>query len=161
MSMQSNRVSPGQALLVACVALIVALSGTAVAAGIVTNARHANRADLATRALNADRLQGRSAVQIAAAGAQAGAQLAGPASTAAGLVTVKTSPAGRVPAAGTATFSISCDGGAKVVGGGYSTDSPMLVLQSYPASDTTWSVRLVNVDNSAAHDVGVYATCLR
>ena len=36
--------------------------------GIVANARHAGKADLATRALNADKLQGRTAVQIAAGG---------------------------------------------------------------------------------------------
>src|SRR5438132_704990 len=59
---------PSPALVVACIALIVALSGTAVAAGIVANARHANKADLATRALNADKVGGKTAVQIAASG---------------------------------------------------------------------------------------------
>jgi hypothetical protein len=161
MSRKYKPALPQPALVVACLALAVALSGPAVAAGIVANARHANRADIAARALSADRLQGRTAVQIATAGAQAGAQLPGPASTARSLDAVKTVSAGEVSPGGTQTFVISCDEGAKVMGGGYSTDSPMLVLHSYPSSDTTWSVALVNTDTQAAHSVSLYATCLK
>ena len=55
MSERTKRALPSPALVIACIALVVSLSGTAVAAGIVANARHANRADLAARALNSDK----------------------------------------------------------------------------------------------------------
>jgi len=152
---------PSPALVVACIALIVALSGTAVAAGIVANARHANKADLATRALNADKVGGKTAVQIAAAGAEAGAQLPGPASTAAGLVTGKTQSGGQIAAQQSATLVISCDGGAKIMGAGVSSDGPVLTFDSYPTSDTSWTFNLANLDDTAAHSVSLYATCLK
>ncbi len=152
---------PSPALVVACVALIVALSGTAVAAGIVANARHAAKADLAIRALNADKVGGKTAVQIAAAGAEAGAQLPGPASTAAGLVTVKTQSGGQIAAQQSSTQVISCDGGAKIMGAGFSSDGPVFNFNSYPTSDTTWTFELANPDTSAAHNVSLYATCLK
>ena len=152
---------PSPALVVACIALIVALSGTAVAAGIVANARHANKADLATRALNADKLGGKTAVQIASAGAAAGAQLPGPASTAASLVTVKTQVAGQIAAGKGGAFTISCDGGAKIMGAGFSSDGPVFNFNSYPSGDTTWTLELANGDDAAAHNVSLYATCLK
>ncbi len=152
---------PSPALIVACLALVVALSGTAVAAGIVANARHANKADLATRALNADKVGGKTPVQIAAAAAQAGAQLPGPASTAAGLLVVKTQSGGQVAAQRNGTFAISCDTGAKIMGAGFSSDGPVINFNSYPTSDTTWTFELVNLDDAAAHNVSLYATCLK
>jgi len=152
---------PGPALVVACIALIVALSGTAVAAGIVANARHANKADLATRALNADKVGGKTALQIAAAGAQAGAQLPGPASTAAGLIIVKTQSGGQIAAQHSATLVISCDAPAKIMGAGFSSDGPVFNFNSYPTSDTTWTFELANPDDAAAHNVSLYATCLK
>ena len=160
MSLSYLRALPQPALTVACLALGIALSGSAVAAGIVADARHAKRADIATRALSADKLQGRTAVQIATAGAQAGAQLPGPASTARSLDVLETGPAGQISAGATQTFVISCDEGAKVMGGGFSADGPMLVLRSYPSSDATWSVELANTDAKATHSVNLYATCL-
>jgi hypothetical protein len=158
------RALPSPALVIACVSLAVALSRTAVAAGIVANAAHANKADLAKRALNADKIGGKTPTQVAAASlaaANAAAQQPGPASTAAGLTTIKTTSAGQIGPMNAGSFSISCDGGTKVMGGGYSTDSPMLVLQSYPSNDTTWNVQLVNIDDAAAHNVSLYATCLK
>ncbi len=152
---------PSPALVVACLALVVALSGTAVAAGIVANARHANKADLALRAINADKVGGKTALQIAAAGAQAGAQLPGPASSAAGLVTVKTQSGGQVAAQHDQTFVISCDSGAKIMGAGFSSDGPVINFNSYPTSDTTWTLDLANLDHTAAHNVSLYATCLK
>ena len=156
---RSKRELPSPALVVSGIALIVALSGTAAAAGIVANARHANKADLATRALNADKVQGRTAVQIAAAGAQAGAQLPGPASTAAGLLTVKTQLAAQIPAKSAATYSVSCDSGAKIMAGGFASPGPVHSFDSYPSSDTTWTLELANDDTSPA-DLTLYATCL-
>ena len=161
MSSKVKRALPSPALAVACLALGSALSGSAFAAGIVANARHADRADIATRALGADRLQGRTAVQIATAGAQAGAQLPGPASTARSLDLVETGPAGQIAAGATQSFAISCDDRARVMGGGFAADAGMLVLRSYPASETTWSVELTNTDAKASHSVSLYATCLK
>ena len=65
---------PSPATVLASIALFVALTGTAVAAGIVAKAKFA---------LNAGKLQGNTAAQVAA--------LPGPASSAASLVTVKSS----------------------------------------------------------------------
>ena len=148
------------ALAVACAALAISLSGTAVAAGIVANARHANRADLATRALNADRVQGRTAVQIAAAGAQAGAQLPGPASTVTGLITVKTQSAAQLAAKTTAAYAISCDGGARMLVGGYASPGAVHSFDSHPSGNSTWTLELANDDNAPA-DVTLYATCIK
>jgi len=155
-----QRALPGPALVVSCLALAVSLSGTAVAAGIVANARHANRADLAARALNSDKVQGRTAVQIAAAGALAGSQLAGPASTAAKLATVRTQPIAAVAPKTVASYTITCESGARILAGGFASPGPVRSYDSYPSSPTTWSLELVN-DGDAPADVTLYATCLR
>ena len=154
------RLLSNPALAVACLSLAVSLSGTAVAAGIVANARHANRADVATRSLNADRVQNRTAVQIAAAGAAAGAQLPGPASTASGLVTVKTQTAAPLPAKTTATYSIACDGSMRMVVGGYSSPGPVHSFDSHPAGENAWTLELAN-DDTAPAEVTLYATCIK
>lgn len=163
MPLQRPRSLPSPALVVACTALVVALSGTAVAAGIVAEARHAHRADLATRALDADRLQGRTATQIAVAGARAGAQLPGPASSAAGLVSLKTSTGAQLAAGQTGVFSVSCDAGARALSTGFAADIPGAVVESEasPAGLSSWTVRLTNVDAAAAHTVTLYAVCLK
>jgi len=78
---------PSPAFVVALVALFVALSGSAVAAGIVPLAKHARTADSATVAGNARHLGGKTAAQLAssmrgpqgAVGAQGPAGPAGPA----------------------------------------------------------------------------------
>ena len=154
------RLVSNPALAVACISLAVSLSGTAVAAGIVANARHADRADVAARALNADRVQNRTAVQIAAAGAAAGAQLPGPASTAASLVTVKTQTAAPLPAKTTATYSIVCDGSARMVAGGYSSPGPVHSFDSRPAGESAWTFELAN-DDTVPAEITLYATCLK
>jgi len=163
--MQRRWKLPSPAVVIASIALVAALSGTAVAAGVVPNARHANRADLAMRALSADKLQSKTAAQIVAAAAtqatSAAAQVPGPASSAAGLVTVKTQSAGQVAAQHDQTFVISCDGGAKIMGAGFSSDGPLINFDSYPTSDTSWTFDLANLDDSAAHSVSLYATCLK
>jgi hypothetical protein len=158
-----KRALPSPALVIACIALVVSLSGTAVAAGIVANARHANRADLAARALNSDKLQGKTAVQIAAAGAQAGAQLPGPTNSAAGLVSLKTQAGGQIAPNALSTLVISCDGGAKALSAGYSSDAPgaLIAFEESPSSDTTWALRIVNLDDQAAHSVTLYAICMK
>jgi hypothetical protein len=150
---------PSAALVVAMVALFVALGGTAGA--VVTAA-----VPLAKRALvadNAKKLGGESLAQLTAKTAQAvqaAAAAPGPASTAAGLVSTKTAT-GQIAAGGAQTFSVTCDAGQKVMGGGFTSDKLVLGLDSYPSSDTTWSFFLGNIDDSGAANVTVYATCLR
>src|SRR5262245_14822870 len=92
---------PSAALVVASLALTVALSGTAVAAGVVPLAKRALNADNAKHALVSDTAKKlgpqSSAALVQQAASQAATQAAtqagetpGPASTAAGLVVVKT-----------------------------------------------------------------------
>src|SRR5262245_40875855 len=109
---------PSAALVVAMIALFVALGGTAGA--VVTAA-----VPLAKRALvadNAKKLGGQTAGQITSqAATQAASQaatVAGPASTAASLITVKAAPFA-LSANGQGSFTATCDAGQKVVGGGY------------------------------------------
>jgi hypothetical protein len=78
---------PSPALVVAVAALFLALTGGAVAAGIVPLARHAHTADSATVARNAKHLGGKTAAEIAASvrgprGLQGPAGLVGPAGAA-------------------------------------------------------------------------------
>jgi hypothetical protein len=156
---------PTPTLVVAMVALFVALGGTA---GAVVNAA----VPLAKRALVADnskKVGGQTGAQIAAAGAKAGAALAltqspagaRPASSAAGLVVIKTASAS-IAADDAAPFTIACDAGQKIVSAGFSSDGPVQeFVESRPSNDTTWSMGLVNFDTSAGHPVTLYAVCLR
>lgn len=150
---------PSAALVVAMVALFVALGGTAGA--VVTAA-----VPLAKRALvadNAKKLGGQSLAQLTARTAQAvqaAASAPGPASTAAGVVTTKTG-SGQIAAGGAQSFTVACDAGQKVVGGGFSSDKLVLGFDSYPSNDTTWSFFLGNLDDSGAANVSLYATCIR
>jgi hypothetical protein len=96
-------------MIVALLALFVALSGTAVAAGVVPLAKRALTAD------NAKKLNGFTATQIATVGALAGAKLPSPASTAAGLIDIHAGtfslPAGSPTTSPNATFSVACAAG--------------------------------------------------
>jgi hypothetical protein len=152
MQLGSNRrLTP--AFVVALIALFVALGGTAgaVATQAVPLAKRALTAD------NAKKLGGQTSAQIAARAAQA----PGPASSANGLVTVKTAPFA-LPAGDQGEFSATCDAGQKAIGGGY--DNPAGTAFSFdtrPTSNgTSWSVYLVADDSSAA--IGsVFAVCLK
>jgi hypothetical protein len=178
---------PSPALVVASLALFVALTGTAVSAGIVPLAKRARVADNAkklggkTRAQivatpgpattlggktadeiaatpgPADTLNGKSADQIAAT--------PGPASTAAGLVTERTAAWSLGPDA-EGDFAVSCASGEKVVGGGYDDstlgNAPALVLESRPSADATaWRVYLANLSSSNTSSGAVFALCLK
>ena len=155
----SKRRFPSPALVVACVALAVALGGTAVAATPVV--KRALFAD------NAAKLQGKTLAQVstqitgqASKMATAAAGQPGPASTAAGLVTVKSISGGQIAGKAYRVLTVSCDGGAKIMGAGFSSDGPIYNFDSYPSSDTTWSLGLDNAAD-AAHNVTLYATCLK
>ena len=78
-----------------------------------------------------------------------------PASTAAGVVSVKTGTAS-LAANGEGEFTVSCDAGQKVAGGGFSSDGAVFNLDSFPAS-----LYLVNGSETAGASITLYATCVR
>ena len=136
---------PSPAFVVAMLALFVALSGTAVAAGIVPRAKLAD---------NATKLQGKTPTQVAAL-ARAPVALAG-------YVTVKSASWTLGPSQGN-DFAATCDAGQKAIGGGY--DSPQgtgLALDTRPAPDGSgWRVYVLDASDSVAASGSVYAICLR
>jgi hypothetical protein len=150
---------PSPAIVIAAVALLVALSGTALAAQqIVPLAKRALTADKAKVAANAKKLGG----QTSAALVQRAAQTPGPASTAAGLVIVKNQSAGQIGPSAGKTFSISCDAGQKIMSAGFLSDGPVLIaVGSYPTSDTSWTMGLLNLSDSTPANVTMHATCLK
>jgi hypothetical protein len=155
--MQLRRPSP--ALLIALLALFVSLSGTAVAAGVVPLAKRALSADKAKVADGAKRLgAGSSAALVAKA-----ARTPGPASSAAGLVTVKTGPWSLAANTGN-DFAVACDSGQKAVGGGF--EDPIGYAHSWdsrPSGDgASWrTVITVSSDAPSTQSGTVYAICLR
>jgi hypothetical protein len=147
------------AFVVALVALFVSLGGTAVAAGIVPLAKRALTADTAKQADVAKKL---SAAASSALTQQAG-QLPGPASTAAGLVSVKSAPFS-LAASGGSMFTAPCGSGEKALSGGFGYDSSALVLSvdSLPTPDGSgWQIYLINLSTSSGASGTVYAMCLR
>jgi hypothetical protein len=146
---------PSPALVVAMAALLFALGGTAGA--VVTQA-----VPLAKRALvadNAKKLGGQTSAQIASAAASQ----PGPASTAAGLVTIKTGTWSLAPRTN-ADFVVTCDAGQKAVGGGW--DDPAGWAHSWddrPTADGNgWRVYVSAGENAPGTQTGgLYAVCLR
>ena len=144
---------PSPALVVAVIALFVSLSGTAVAAGVVPLAKRALSAD------NAKKLDGKSAAAIEASAASR----PGPASSAAGLVTVKTAQWSLAPN-GENEFVAMCDSGQKAVGGGYDDATGWAhAWDTRPTGDGNgWRVYLDVSSSAPAQQSGtVYAICLR
>jgi hypothetical protein len=165
----------GPAFVLALIALFVALSGGAVAAGIVPLARHAITAGTAGNAL---KLGGKTRAQLAQsfrgargpqglrgpAGAAGPAGPAGPAgSSPAAAVSVHTT-AYTLGAGANQTFVASCGAGQKAIGGGYDSDSASAVINldlKPTAADDGWSILLANQDkNNVPHSGTVYAVCL-
>jgi hypothetical protein len=161
--MRTRHARRSPAFVVALIALFVALGGTAGA--VVTQA-----VPLAKRALVADnskKLGGQTSAQIVArattaanAAATRAAAAPGPASTAAGVVSVKTATT-TLAANGEGEVTIACDAGQKVAGGGFASDGAVFNLDSFPASDNAWRLYLVNANASAGANVTLYATCIR
>ena len=150
------------AFVVALVALFVALSGTAVAAGVVPLAKRALTADRAKQAAVADVAKKLGPQATAAMVLQAG-QSPGPASSAAGLVSVKTAAFSLSPDQ-QSTFTAACGAGEKALSGGFSYDGSALVLpvDSMPTGDGSgWQLYLLNFSDTAAASGTVYAVCLR
>ncbi|SRR5712691_1214841 len=132
---------PSPAMVIAVLALFVALSGTAVAAGIVPLAKRALVAD------NAKKLNGLSAGALAAG--------------IPGLVTVRSQP-WSLNAGGQNDFSVACNAGEKAIAGGF--DNPngdVLSIDNRPSSDdASWKIYLLNVSSSTPASGTVYAVCL-
>jgi hypothetical protein len=132
-------------MMVALLALCVALSGTAVAAGVVPLAKRALVAD------NSKKLGGQSLQQI----------LSGIAAGAPSLVRVQTQTWSLNASQGT-DFSVACPSGAKAIAGGYDNPSgDALNFDTRPSSDdAAWRIFLQNVSSSAAASGTLYAVCL-
>jgi hypothetical protein len=135
------------------IALFVALGGTA---GAVVSAA----VPLAKRALvadNAKKVGGQTASQLVSAASQA----PGPASSAAGLVTVKSAPWSLSAQSGN-DFTVTCDAGQKAIAGGY--DNPngtALSIDNRPSSDGgSWKIFLIEAGGGSASG-SLYAVCLK
>ncbi len=134
---------PSPAAVLAAIALFVALSGTAVAAGIVAKAKFA---------LNAGKLQGQTAAQVAA--------LPGPASAAVDLVATRSTSIS-IPANAARVLTIACQAGEKALSGGYTTNGVVLSASTAPSSDgASWQMALVNIGDSTATGTA-YAVCVK
>ena len=158
---------PSPALVIALLALFISLSGTAVAAGIVPLAKRALTADkakVATKAKVAD------SAKVADNAKKVGGQTAagiitqaagtpGPASSAAGLVTVKQAADTIQPGTGREVV-LACDAGKKVVSGGWSTTGDAFGFDSHPVGDTGWATWLGVGTSSPAAPVTLYVVCI-
>ena len=152
-------------------ALVVSLGVLFVAFGSGANAIATNVVPLAKRSLiadNAKKLNGLKATQLVSASSTHAVRAAlsqspagpRPASTAAGLVTIRNRsfPIG-VNSGVEAT--IGCDAGEQVMGGGFNSDVPaVLAFKSFPTDPATWRILLFNYEDRTAN-VTVYATCLK
>ncbi|MGZ4396265.1 MAG: hypothetical protein ACXVZ2_12995 [Gaiellaceae bacterium] len=138
---------PSPALVVAILALFVALSGTAVAAGVVPLAKRALTADTAKNSL---KLGGLTAAQVGS--------LAPPPN-----IYYKTAPWTLAAGADPTDFTTSCDAGEHVLSGGYDNpDGNALAQDTHPTADgLSWVVNLQNL--SPSNDTGgtLYAVCMR
>jgi hypothetical protein len=136
---------PSPAMMVALLALFVALSGTAVAAGVVPLAKRALVAD------NAKKLNGQTLTAI----------VGGIGTGIPNLVSVKTAAWSLNPNVG-ADFSAVCGTGEKVIAGGYDNPSgDALALDTRPSSDgLSWRIFLLNLSTTAPASGTVYALCL-
>lgn len=165
---------PNTALVVSRVALFVALEGPAEAVvesavPLATHARLADNAKHAVVAENAKKLRGLTATQIAGAGATAAVQVAlsqspaGPraASTAAGLITIRTATVATIGVDSGAGATVSCQPDERVMGGGYNPNFPLFVTQSYPIDSSTWRFFFFNYTESSSPPTTIYATCLK
>ena len=135
---------PSPAMVIALIALFVALGGTAGAVSYIV--------PLAARAKNSDRLQGKTAAQVAA--------MPSPASTAKGLVSVVTSNGVLTPGQ-INVFTVSCPAGKKIINGAW-TQGPGGITQSGgdgPTSDTQWAFLLGNI-GAGASSITLYGICL-
>jgi hypothetical protein len=146
---------PSPAMVVALVALFVALGGTAVAAGPIVK-----RALLADNAL---KLQGKPLAAVVQQAAAEGAKLPGPASSAAGLVSVKAAPWSAAPGQ-SGEFTVACDSGQKAVSGGFEDPNGWAhPWDTRPTPDGGgWRIYVgIGRDAPGAQSGTIYAVCLK
>jgi hypothetical protein len=135
---------PAFALLV--VLLFTALSGTAVAAGVVPLAKKALFAN------NAGKLQGKTVAQVAA--------LPGPATGAVDLVATRTTSIS-IPADAARVIIVACQAGEKALSGGYTSNGVLVSAATAPTSDgASWQLALLNLGDSTATGTA-YAVCVK
>jgi hypothetical protein len=147
---------PSPALVVALLALFVALSGTAVAAGVVPLAKHALTANTAVTAKTA--LTAQNALKLGGlTPQQVGALATGP------TVYVKTQPWTLTAGSDPQDFTTTCDQGGKVISGGYDNPDGDASLQgTHPSADgLSWVVNLDDLSPSDDTSGTLYAVCLR
>ena len=159
---------PTPAFVIAMIALFVALGGTAGAVAtqavplakralVADKAKVATTAKTALIAENAKKLGGQTSAQIV----QAASQAPGPASSALGLITTKTSSV-QIAAGSGGAYTIQCDAGQKVVSGGFIADNVViLALANGPVNESTWGVGLLNLDDAAPANVNLYGICIK
>ena len=129
---------PSAAMVVALIALFVALSGSATAA-IVAKARFA---------LNAGKLQGRTAAQVAA-------MRGAPKFTLVGREF-------RIAAEGELHMTVTCPSGARAIGGAWSVDlnGAATPIQNAPESESVWRFELRNLRGDGPAVGTAYAVCV-
>jgi hypothetical protein len=135
---------PSPALAVAALALFITLGGTAFAAEkIVARAKFA---------LNAGKLQGKTAAQVAA--------MARPTPPAPPLAFSTAQQEFRVGVAGRATMNVSC-GSRRAIGGAWNTsgESIISVTQHYGLDPSTWRFEIVNQRGDGPAVGNVIAIC--
>ncbi len=54
---------------------------------------------------------------------------------------------------------IACDGGKKVISGGFASDGSVITFDSRPISDSTWGIYLTNIGDGNA-GVTLYVVCI-
>ncbi len=154
---------PSPALVLAVVALFVALSGTAVAAGVVPLAKRALVADTAKKALvanNALKLGGKTSAQILAS---VPPPVIPPVSTVSALTSI-VSANFTLNAATEQNVTATCPSGAKAVGGGFTNPTAALILSagSSPTADGSgWTEDLINLTSTTNGSGTVVVTCLK
>jgi hypothetical protein len=139
---------PSPALVIALIALFVALSGTAIAAGVVPLAKRALVADNAKKFGSQTPKQFIGSLQVTSVG---------------GLVSVA-SAAWSLQADQGNDFSVTCKSGAKAIGGGYDTTNGngAYNLDSRPSLDgASWRIFIVDPSSTDPANGNVYAICLK
>jgi hypothetical protein len=162
---------PSPAIVLATLALFVALTGTAVAAGVVPLAKRALVAD------NARKIQGQTSAQIIAL-ASASSRLADDAShvqgktveeivamaqtkSVAGFFTLKQSNFS-MPTNTVIDYTLPCDPGQKAVSGGSEySQAPAFLVESRPSSDgTSWKILLGNPSTANGAFGNLFVVCV-
>jgi hypothetical protein len=150
-----RKTRPSPSFVVAMIALFVGLGGTAGAVAV-------QAVPLAKRALvadNAKKLGGQTSKQLVAQAAG----FPGPASSAAGLIVVKTGAWSLAPGQ-SSNFTVACDGGQKAISGGWSDPGDWSSsYQSMPTGDGAgWTINIWSPRAATGTQAGsLYAICLK